>query len=61
MGSCYAMLNELQQAEECFTMVARENPADYDTRIRLAEILELMNRKDEAIEIVAAGNAPCLH
>ena len=55
MGRCYAVLNELQQAEECYTMCARVNPTDYDSRLRLAEILELTNRKTEAIEIIVAG------
>jgi thioredoxin-like negative regulator of GroEL len=55
MGRCYAVLNELQQAEECYVMCARVNPTDYDSRLRLAEILELTNRKTEAMEIIAAG------
>ena len=55
MGRCYAVLNELQQAEECYAMCARVNPTDFDSRLRLAEILELTNRKIEAMDIVAAG------
>ena len=57
MGRCYAVLNEFQQAEECYTMCARVNPTDYDSRLRLAEILELTNRTTEAMEIVAAGTS----
>lgn len=56
MGRCYASLNDLPQAEECFAMCAGENPVDFDSRLRLAEILELTNRKEEALEIIAAGN-----
>jgi thioredoxin-like negative regulator of GroEL len=58
MGRCYVSLNDLQQAEECFAMCARENPVDFDSRLRLAEILELTNRKEEALEIVVAGTPP---
>jgi tetratricopeptide (TPR) repeat protein len=55
MGRCYEALNESQQAQECFLMCATENPADFDSRLRLAEIYEATNRKDEALAIVEAG------
>lgn len=55
LGRCYASLADLQQAEECFNMCAKENPRDFETRLNLAEILEKTNRKDQAIEIVEAG------
>jgi hypothetical protein len=58
MGRCYVSLNETQQAEECFAMCARENPTDFDSRLRLAEIYESTNRKNEAREIVDAGITP---
>lgn len=56
MGRCYTSLNELREAEECFSMCAAENPTDFDSRLRLAEILELTNRKEEALDIIAASN-----
>jgi hypothetical protein len=55
MGRCYVNLNELQSAEECFLMCARENPTDFDSRLRLAEIYGSTNRKDEAKQIIDAG------
>ena len=55
MGRCYASLNDLRQAEECFAMCATENPSDLDSRLRLAEIFERTHRKVEAMEIIAAG------
>jgi tetratricopeptide (TPR) repeat protein len=58
MGRCYESLNETQQAEECFLMCATENPADFDSRLRLAEIYEATNRTEEAMAIVEAGIRP---
>jgi len=58
MGRCYQSLRDLQAAEECYLMCAQENPTDFDSRLRLAEILEMTNRKEEAVEIVAAGIPP---
>jgi hypothetical protein len=55
MGRCYEALNETQQAEECFLMCTTENPADFDSRLRLAEIYEATSRKVEAMAIVEAG------
>jgi len=55
MGRCYAALNELQQAEECYIMVSRENPTDFDSRLRLAEVYEQLGRKEEALEVISAG------
>ena len=56
LGRCYALLGDLQQAEECFNMCAKENPRDFETRLTLAGILEKTNRKDGATEIVEAGS-----
>jgi len=56
LGRCYALLGDLQQAEECFNMCAKENPRDFETRLNLAEILEKTNRKDGALEMVEAGS-----
>lgn len=58
MGRCYSALHEFAQAEECFTLCANANPSDFDSRLRLAEILESTNRKEEAKEIVDAGISP---
>jgi tetratricopeptide (TPR) repeat protein len=55
MARCYISLSELQQAEECLAMCARENPMDFNSRIRLAEILEASNRKEEALQVLEAG------
>jgi len=55
MGKCYTAMNELQQAEECYVMVAKENPTDFDSRLRLAEIYERTGRKAEALEVISAG------
>lgn len=55
MGRCYTAINELQQAEECYVMVAKENPTDFDSRLRLAEIYEQTGRKGEALEVISAG------
>lgn len=58
MGRCYEALNDLRRAEECYALCARENPTDFDTRLRLAEVLESTNRTEEAIEVVASGIIP---
>lgn len=55
MGRCYAALRELQQAEECFALTAKENPVDYDSRLRLAEIYEATDRKEQALQVIEAG------
>jgi hypothetical protein len=36
-------------------MVSRENPTDFDSRLRLAEIYEQTGRKEEALEVISAG------
>jgi len=36
-------------------MCAQENPTDFESRLRLAEILEITNRKEEAVEVIATG------
>jgi tetratricopeptide (TPR) repeat protein len=58
MGRCYINLQEIQQAEECFQMCTRENPKDFDSRLRLAEIYSSTNRKDEARQIIDDGISP---
>lgn len=55
MGRCYQSLKDFQAAEECYLMCAQENPTDFESRLRLAEILEITNRKEEAVEVVAGG------
>jgi len=58
MGRCYAALKEYQQAEECFTLIAKENPVDFDSRLRLAEVYEATDRKDQALQVIDAGTHP---
>ena len=60
MGRCYVSLKEWDQAEECFCLIARENPVDFDSRLRLAEVYEATDRKDEALQVVEAGILQCL-
>jgi len=36
-------------------MVSRENPTDFDSRLRLAEVYEQLGRKEEALEVISAG------
>ena len=61
MGRCYSALKEYQQAEECFTLIAKENPVDFDSRLRLAEVYEATDRKDQALQVIEAGTPPPPH
>jgi tetratricopeptide (TPR) repeat protein len=61
LGHCYEALGDLQEAEQCYNMVANENPRDFDSRLALADILEKTNRRDRALEIIEAGSKPPLN
>jgi hypothetical protein len=55
MARSYMLLKELPQAEECLIMCTKENPMDFESRLRLVEIFEATNRKEEALQLLEAG------
>ncbi|GAO48244.1 TPR-like protein [Saitoella complicata NRRL Y-17804] len=52
LGRCCLALKEYEDAESCFSVVYTMLPNDIDSRVRLAEMYELLDRRDEALALI---------
>lgn len=52
MARCYKELGNIDDAEECYHAILNLYPDDVDARMKLAEIYEVSDRREEALELV---------
>lgn len=51
-ANCYRVLGQIDEAEDTLTMIIEAYPRSEDAMLQLAEIYEVSNRKDDALELV---------
>ncbi|KAF8477123.1 hypothetical protein BDZ91DRAFT_787718 [Kalaharituber pfeilii] len=52
MAKCYKEIGNVEDAEECYLTILSLYPDDVDARMKLAEIYEVSDRREEALELV---------
>ncbi|CCX13579.1 Similar to Transcription factor tau subunit sfc4; acc. no. O74458 [Pyronema omphalodes CBS 100304] len=52
IANCYKALNQVDDAEDCYTTILEAYPTDTDAMMELASIYEVSGRKAEALEYV---------
>lgn len=52
MAKCYMEIGNIDDAEECYHAILSSCPDDIDARMKLAEIYEVSDRREDALELV---------
>ncbi|RPB21692.1 TPR-like protein [Terfezia boudieri ATCC MYA-4762] len=52
MAKCYKEIGNIDDAEECYHAILSLYPNDVDARMKLAEIYEVSDRREEALDLV---------
>ena len=52
MAKCYREIGNIDDTEECYHAILNLYPDDVDARLRLAELYEVSDRREEALQLV---------